>query len=226
MPALHRPPSLPHTHRNDSREPFKPFPLDRVGELRIFWWPVVDPFTCLGIYHPPTYLVSLARARSHRRDIQTDGEGSTFMAPHAVDSRWPPICLLVPQCAGAHNNAWMSFCMQGIERGPFCHPCREAPWVTTKGNGCPPPRQGTKEWADGQCWFGLSSVACLYGEPGTRDPGPESSSGYCLSHLSIACSLLVSYRRVLVYVRAGSFLSGLGPLSIPVGATSLKRSIS
>lgn len=81
--------------------------------------------------------------------------------------------------------------MQGIERGPFCHPCREAPWVTTRGNGCPPPRQGTKEWADGQCWFGLSSVACLYGEPGTRDPGPEELFGLLSIHLSIACSLLV-----------------------------------
>lgn len=41
-------------------------------------------------------------------------------------------------------------------------------------------------------------------------------------HLSIACSLLISYRRVLVYVWAESFLSGLGPLSIPVKQRLLK----
>lgn len=55
------------------------------------------------------------------------------MAPHAVDSRWPPICLLAPQCAGAHNNAWMSFCMQGIEREGLLSPVQGGPWVTTKG---------------------------------------------------------------------------------------------
>ena len=63
-------------------------------ELRIFLFPVVALFTCLGIYHPPS-LLSLARALTLMITPDTNGtqmggqtvRGGPFMAPHAVGYR-------------------------------------------------------------------------------------------------------------------------------------------
>lgn len=147
----------PTSHRNDgagnhsppSRSPcpfllpsFSPSQanaaIDRVGEGRtashIFLLPVVVsvvhpfffPFTCLGIYHPPSSLAR-AHALSH---VDRDGEGSRHLYGTTMQGEIPP----APRFALTRSeqcSAWMSFCMQLIERGPL--PLSLPLWLTRAG---------------------------------------------------------------------------------------------